>query len=559
MEGANGWVMAEKSKSAPKCTVRRSLVALCVLLLALGWLPSAHAAVPVLVIDGKGFGHGVGLSQEGALTMGRQGASTEQILGHFYPGTALARGAAGSVRVVVNHIPAMPTSTVLSFPNGGQVRGSGEGFPVSVAAGGSVRVIWDGAKYRVEGGTPAGEDDVAASQTAPAQVPVPTTTSSTTSTTAPEEDEGGTTTTTEPSLWPGQTTTTTTGDGESPSSTTTTTTPSGADASPASSSPVIAAPAGGSTVTVPARGRTYRGVIEVNGSGGPLRLINIVDIETYLKGMGEVRNPSWPQAALRVQAIIARTYALRAMRTSGELCDTQRCQVYLGATAEYAAMNKAVEDSRGQVVMFRRSLASTVYSANSGGHSATPNEGFGTANDGYPYLRAAPNPTADPFPWTVRVALSDVGRRFGYAGDLTNVRIAKTGPSGRATEVVLEGSAGAKTVAGITFDAGLGLKSTLFTLRIELSDDVPTPPPAEDTEFQALPENAGAVAGDTLRSSAAVPELPSAEEQSASIIGPGLAEATESRTTAAALGFGLPWLLGLIGTALVRTARLLSR
>lgn len=534
---------------------------LCALVLAIGWMPSARAAVPVLVIDGKGFGHGVGLSQEGALTMGRQGASTEQILGHFYPGTGLARGAGGNVRVVVHHIPAVPTSAMLSFPSGGEVRGSGEGFPVSVSPGAAVRVIWNGTRYTVEGGTPAGtqeadrdSDSDAAEEANAAQVPLPSTT-----TTAPSPDPT-TTTTTGPVAVPTTTTTTTTEPGdEDPDASTTTTTQDADPDAPSSTTPVIAAPASGSSVTVPARGRTYRGVIEVNGSGGPLRLINIVDVETYLKGMGEVRDPRWPQSALRAQAIIARTYALRAMSTSGELCDTQRCQVYLGATAEYAAMNKAVEDSRGQVVMFRRALATTVYSANSGGHSATPAEGFGTSNQAFPYLRAAPNPSADPFPWTVRVAVADVGRRFGYAGELTNVRVAKTGPSGRATEVLLEGSAGAKAVTGIAFDAGLGLRSTLFTLRIELSDDVPIPPPAEDTTVQALPEDTAAAAGATVLSTAAVPELPPAEEQDDSFLAPVLVEPTESRTVAAALGFGVPWLLGGIAYGLSRLSRLRSR
>lgn len=537
--------------------VRRSVVALCALVLAIGWMPSARAAVPVLVIDGKGFGHGVGLSQEGALTMGRQGASTEQILGHFYPGTGLARGAGGNVRVVVHHIPAVPTSAMLSFPSGGEVRGSGEGFPVSVSPGAAVRVVWNGARYTVEGGTPAGSEDTVteteteAEEASAAQVPLPSTT-----TTAPSPDPT-TTTTTGPVAVPTTTTTTAPGD-EDPSSTTSTTTATADPEAPSSTTPVIAAPAGGSSVTVPARGRTYRGIIEVNGGGGPLRLLNVVDVETYLKGMGEVRDPRWPQSALRSQAIIARTYALRAMSTSGELCDTQRCQVYLGATAEYAAMNKAVEDSRGQVVMFRRALATTVYSANSGGHSATPAEGFGTSNQAFPYLRAAPNPSADPFPWTVRVAVADVARRFGYGGEVTNVRIAKTGPSGRATEVVLEGSAGAKSVTGIAFDAGLGLRSTLFTLRIELSDDVPTPPPAEDVTFQALPEDTAAAAGATVLSTAAVPELPPAEQQDDTFLLPGLVEPTESRTVAAALGFGVPWLLGAIAFTLSRLARFRS-
>src|SRR5881398_2831860 len=46
---------------------------------ALATLPlgrTANAAVPVLVIDGKGFGHGVGMAQDGAYWMARSGATT---------------------------------------------------------------------------------------------------------------------------------------------------------------------------------------------------------------------------------------------------------------------------------------------------------------------------------------------------------------------------------------------------------------------------------------------------------------------------------------------------
>ncbi|MHB1912685.1 MAG: hypothetical protein ACYCTI_11600, partial [Acidimicrobiales bacterium] len=51
----------------------------------------AGGGVPVVQINGKGFGHGVGLAQDGELEMGRQGDSLETILGQFYPGTSLAR------------------------------------------------------------------------------------------------------------------------------------------------------------------------------------------------------------------------------------------------------------------------------------------------------------------------------------------------------------------------------------------------------------------------------------------------------------------------------------
>jgi lipid-A-disaccharide synthase len=43
-----------------------------------------------VVLRGKGFGHGVGLSQEGAYRMARLGYRTADILAHYYPGTRLA-------------------------------------------------------------------------------------------------------------------------------------------------------------------------------------------------------------------------------------------------------------------------------------------------------------------------------------------------------------------------------------------------------------------------------------------------------------------------------------
>jgi len=42
-------------------------------------------------IQGRGFGHGIGLSQWGAHNLSRQGYSYEQILAHYYRGATLAR------------------------------------------------------------------------------------------------------------------------------------------------------------------------------------------------------------------------------------------------------------------------------------------------------------------------------------------------------------------------------------------------------------------------------------------------------------------------------------
>src|SRR3954452_19735609 len=58
---------------------------------------SAHAA-STFTVRGAGFGHGVGMSQYGALGYAQHGASYPQILSHYYSGTSL--GAAPSNAVV---------------------------------------------------------------------------------------------------------------------------------------------------------------------------------------------------------------------------------------------------------------------------------------------------------------------------------------------------------------------------------------------------------------------------------------------------------------------------
>jgi stage II sporulation protein D len=194
-----------------------------------------------------------------------------------------------------------------------------------------------------------------------------------------------------------------------------------------SAEPLWAIPAGDGPIAVPARDRAYRGVVQALGPR--LRLVNEVDVETYLKGMAEVPS-SWPAAAQQAQAVAARTWALRAMAASGEVCDDERCQVYVGATQESAGQTAAVDATRGRVLTHSGALAATVYSSDAGGVTALPSEGFGTSDAGYPYLTTVAYDTPDPLPWSVAVALADVAARFGYAGALTDVHVSSSRTSG---------------------------------------------------------------------------------------------------------------------------------
>ena len=77
--------------------LRLSRLSLLVLLGCLVCASSASAASR-LTIRGAGFGHGVGMSQYGAMGYATQGAGYQEILGHYYTGTAL--GTAEPTRLV---------------------------------------------------------------------------------------------------------------------------------------------------------------------------------------------------------------------------------------------------------------------------------------------------------------------------------------------------------------------------------------------------------------------------------------------------------------------------
>lgn len=472
----------------------------------------ARASVAVLVIDGRGYGHGVGLAQDGAYWMGVAGARVNQILGQFYPGTAWGR-ASGEVRVVVQKLagndpaaggPVDTNDTVVEFPGGGQVsdgqdRASQPGFPLSITPGASAHLWFDGTRYHAQ---------ALGATTAPASTtPAPTTTAR--ARTAPASSAGTRSTAravSAPTLPPPTlprpapasggpaSTTSTTRPPATPTSTSPGSPPSTAPpASPVvdSAAPLWTIPSGGGTSAIPATGRRYRGVLEFTAGNGPLRVVDHLDVEDYLRGMGEVLDPNWPGSSLQAQAVASRTYALRAMQSGGELCDDDHCQVYLGQQVEHPAMDRAVAATRGLVLVYAHQLADTVFSSNGGAVSATPLEGFGPdAPASIPYLRAGPYLTRDPLPWTVTIGLGDLATRFSYPGSLSGARIGAAGPSGRALEIILDGNRGSFTLDAHRFAAGLGLRSTLITMTVSEADAAPPPPTPADL-IQVPPDQVG--------------------------------------------------------------------
>lgn len=96
--------------------------------------------------------------------------------------------------------------------------------------------------------------------------------------------------------------------------------------------------------------------IDVQGYG-------TIDFTQYLYGIYEMPE-AWPIEALKAQAILARTYALRAGKP---ICTTEACQVY-GGTPKTGAWKQAVDETASWVL---ENISTAQYSSTTGGYTNT--------------------------------------------------------------------------------------------------------------------------------------------------------------------------------------------
>ncbi|KQR08883.1 sporulation protein [Deinococcus sp. Leaf326] len=221
-------------------------------------------------------------------------------------------------------------------------------------------------------------------------------------------------------------------------------------------------PAPGSTVEI--AGRTYRGGVLLRAVRGGVQAVNVVDVEDYLRGVVASEMPaSWPAPALAAQAVIARTYVAARInpKAAYDTCATESCQVYGGVAAEKAQTDAAIRATAGQVVSYGGKAASTYFSSDSGGYTASSAEVWGSPA---PYLIAQADPFSAGGPrarWRLEIPLArvqDIAARYGVrVGTLKSVAVTRQSPSGRPQEITFSGATGSAKVSGA--DAGGFIRS----------------------------------------------------------------------------------------------------
>ena len=144
---------------------------------------------------------------------------------------------------------------------------------------------------------------------------------------------------------------------------------------------------------VSVKGRWYHGKLMIRVvNGDKLTVINIVDLEDYLKGVVPAEMSSgWELEALKAQAIAARSYALANLNKQAkygyDLKDTTADQVYGGATVETEKTNRAVEETAGLVLTYDMKIITAYYFASAAGGMTNTNA-WGAS---LPYLRSVPS------------------------------------------------------------------------------------------------------------------------------------------------------------------------
>jgi len=389
--------------------------------------PAAAAGPTAITIDGRGNGHGIGMSQWGACGYAADhGWTAAQILDHYYGGTVTAATDATSITVRLMNLDNAQTALVHDkgqLAVDGVVGGPWRSVVIREVADRNY-TVWARNDVSV---CPAGGDALSTGWTVVAT--------------------GRTSVTARPAT----------------------------DTSISSDhTDLVAAcePSG--------RIRSYRGAIRaINGTEGENRTVNEVPLEQYLRSIvASEMSASWASRAsqaLQAQAIAARSFGLAENRYSyAKTCD-QICQFYPGAASrtgvggavtrhEHAAVDTAVAATATVVRRVGSAagpIALTMFSSSSGGWTAASTLAFPAVEDLGDATTANPHHT-----WRAVVTSSAITAAWPSIGEFTGIIItSRSGQGdwgGRVLTMTVNGASGSVPLTGDAFRRAMGMRSNWF-------------------------------------------------------------------------------------------------
>ena len=228
------------------------------------------------------------------------------------------------------------------------------------------------------------------------------------------------------------------------------------------------------------KGYRYYGGFQYRRSGGDLTVINIVDLEDYIKGVLPYEmNNTWPLEALKAQAVCARSYAAtisNSHTSSGfDVCNNTHCQMYQGLNLANDRTDQAVEETAGEFVRYNGVPVVTYYSASDGGATEDVRNIWNSTVD-LPHLQGVIDPyeadladSISQYNWTVTVTKAVAAAKLqskGYnCGSIVDVYVAELSETGNPKTITFVDSNGKNWSFGPeTLRIWFSLRSNRFTI-----------------------------------------------------------------------------------------------
>jgi stage II sporulation protein D len=229
-------------------------------------------------------------------------------------------------------------------------------------------------------------------------------------------------------------------------------------------------------------GTSYGGTVIIDcSSKKEMLLINEIDLEQYLEGLISIElSPRWELAAMKVQAVVARTYALCQKKSSKDspyhLTTSVLHQLYRGIEHATWKTRQAVKETRGEVLTYGGEPIMAVYHSCCGGRTEDAENVWATDKK-RPYLKGVFCGACtgyDKYFWKLTVPRGTFYNKLSQAGyaeetdDESSFAASRRSIANRVLEITIQGRSGGKTIPCNAFRSLFGfseMRSTNFIIR----------------------------------------------------------------------------------------------
>ncbi|MBI4709579.1 MAG: SpoIID/LytB domain-containing protein [Nitrospirae bacterium] len=217
----------------------------------------------------------------------------------------------------------------------------------------------------------------------------------------------------------------------------------------------------------------YNGTIDVRKDKNGLYFISEIPFEKYVEGVvaSEI-GKGWDIEAVKVQAVVARTYAAyyKAVNAGKDyhLTSSVLSQVYKGENTDpWVAV--AVKETEGEILTYEGKPIEAFYHSTAGGRTELPEEAWGKKKS-YPYLKSVEyaDESSPYFSWKRKFSLKEIEKALGIK-EIKEVSVAAFTVTGRVKTLKITAENSVKEINAGDLRRLLGYKelpSTFFTVKL---------------------------------------------------------------------------------------------